>query len=85
MCLISATLTREAFAEMPISEIWGIGGRSAEKLNSLGIFTVQQFAAMPSASVRKLMTVTGQRTHAELLGVSCMPLTLAPIKNKPLP
>lgn len=69
---------REAFVEMPISEIWGVGGRNAEKLNALGIFTVQQFAAMPSASVRKLMTVTGQRTHAELLGVSCMPLTLAP-------
>ena len=73
---------REAFAVMPISEIWGIGGRSAEKLNGLGVFTVEQFAAMPSASVRKLMTVTGQRTHAELLGVSCMPLTLAPSEKQ---
>ena len=63
---------------MPISEIWGVGGRNSEKLNALGIFTVEQFAATPSATVRKLMTVTGQRTHAELLGVSCMPLTLAP-------
>ncbi|MCG2664084.1 Y-family DNA polymerase [Brevundimonas sp.] len=73
---------REAFSEMPISEIWGVGGRSADKLNGLGIFTVQQFAAMPSASVRKLMTVTGQRTHAELNGVSCMPLTMAPSQRQ---
>lgn len=73
---------REAFAEMPIGEIWGVGGRSAEKLNSLGIMTVQQFAAMPSASIRKLMTVTGQRTHAELNGLSCMPLTLAPSQRQ---
>lgn len=69
---------REAFHEMPIDEIWGIGGAGETKLNNLGIFTVEQFAALPSASVRKLMTVTGQRTHAELNGVSCMPLTLAP-------
>ncbi|WP_433949999.1 Y-family DNA polymerase [Brevundimonas bullata] len=69
---------REAFATMPIDEIWGVGGASQTKLNNLGIFTVEQFAALPSASVRKLMTVTGQRTHAELNGVSCMPLTLAP-------
>ncbi|MBB5773186.1 DNA polymerase V [Brevundimonas vesicularis] len=69
---------RKAFAQMPISEIWGVGGASQTKLNNQGIFTVEQFAALPSASVRKLMTVTGQRTHAELNGVSCMPLTLAP-------
>lgn len=67
-----------AFHEMPIDEIWGIGGASETKLNNLGIFTVEQFAALPSASIRKLMTVTGQRTHAELNGVSCMPLTMAP-------
>lgn len=69
---------RQAFSEMPISEIWGVGGASQTKLNNQGVFTVEQFAALPSASVRKLMTVTGQRTHAELKGVSCMPLTLAP-------
>ena len=73
---------RQAFEEMPISEIWGVGGASQTKLNNLGIHTVQQFAALPSASVRKLMTVTGQRTHAELNGVSCMPLTLAPDQKK---
>lgn len=69
---------REAFATMAINEIWGIGGASEAKLNNVGIFTVEQFAALPSASVRKLMTVTGQRTHAELKGVSCLPLALAP-------
>ncbi|MFN7107238.1 MAG: Y-family DNA polymerase [Brevundimonas sp.] len=69
---------RRAFEEMPIAEIWGVGGAAQAKLNNLGIFTVRQFAGMPSGTVRKLMTVTGQRTHAELNGVSCMPLTLAP-------
>lgn len=73
---------RQAFSEMPISEIWGVGGASQAKLNGLGIFTVDQFASLPSASIRKLMTVTGQRTHAELNGVSCMPLTLAPAKKQ---
>nr|WP_295187778.1 Y-family DNA polymerase [uncultured Brevundimonas sp.] len=73
---------REAFATMPIDEIWGVGGASQLKLNNLGIHTVEQFAALPSASVRKLMTVTGQRTHAELNGVSCLPLTLAPSQRQ---
>ena len=73
---------RQAFKEMPIDEIWGVGGASQLKLNNLGIHTVEQFAALPSASVRKLMTVTGQRTHAELNGVSCMPLTLAPSQRQ---
>lgn len=69
---------REAFASMPISEIWGVGRAHQTRLNDLGVVTVGQFAALPSASVRKLMTVTGQRTHAELNGLSCLPLTLAP-------
>lgn len=73
---------REGFAEMPIDEIWGVGGAAETKLNNIGIFTVGEFAAMPSASVRKLMTVTGQRTHAELNGLSCMPMTLAPPQRK---
>jgi DNA polymerase V len=71
-------IRREAFATMPIDEIWGVGRANQTKLNDLGIFTVEQFASLPSPSVRKLMTVTGQRTHAELNGVSCLPLTLAP-------
>lgn len=75
-------LRRQAFAEMPIDEIWGVGRAAQAKLNSLGIFTVGQFAALPSASVRKLMTVTGQRTHAELGGLSCMPLSLVPSQQK---
>ncbi len=73
---------REAFATMAINEIWGIGGASEAKLNNLGIFTVEQFAALPSANVRKLMTVMGQRTHAELNGVSCLPLALAPSQRQ---
>lgn len=73
---------RDAFATMPVSEIWGIGGAAQVKLNNLGVFTVDQFSAMPSGAVRKLMTVTGQRTHAELNGVSCLPLTLAPDQKK---
>lgn len=73
---------RQAFNEMPIDEIWGVGGASEAKLNALGVFTVEQFAALPSDAVRKLMTVVGQRTHAELNGVSCMPLTMAPSQRK---
>lgn len=72
-----AKIRAEAFEAMDISDIWGIGRASVTKLNNMGIFTVQQFTALPSGAVRKLMTVTGQRTHAELLGLSCMPMSEA--------
>src|SRR5690606_2402962 len=75
-------LRRRAFDAMPIDEVWGIGRAAQAKLNTLGVFTVGQFATLPSATVRKLLTVTGQRTHAELNGVSCLPLSLAPSQRK---
>jgi len=75
-------LRRQAFTEMPVDEIWGVGRAAQAKLNAQGIITVAQFAALPSASVRKMMTVTGQRTHAELNGLSCMPPSLAPTQRK---
>lgn len=80
--LSDETARHEAFRAMPISEVWGVGGASQTKLNALGVFTVEEFAAMPSSAVRKLMTVVGQRTHAELNGEPCMEMTLAPSEKQ---
>ena len=64
------------YERTPVDEVWGIGGRTADKLKALGITTIARFLAMPPREVRSLLTVVGARVQAELQGVSCLPLSL---------
>lgn len=63
-----------AMAITPIREIWGIGGRTREKLESMGVRTVLHFARLDSSFVRRRFGVVLERTHREINGVSCIPL-----------
>ena len=63
------------YERLPVSAVWGIGGRTTEKLAALGIDTVARFLAMPPRDARNLLTVVGARVQAELRGVSCLPLS----------
>jgi DNA polymerase V len=64
------------YERLPVSEVWGIGGRTTEKLAALGVDTVARFLAMPQRDARNLLTVVGARVQAELRGVSCLPLSM---------
>ena len=70
------------YQRLPVSEVWGIGGRTTEKLAALGIDTVARFLAMPDRKARDLLTVVGARVQAELRGVSCLPLTMVAATRK---
>jgi DNA polymerase V len=59
----------------PVSEVWGIGGKTAAKLAKAGIKTIADFVAMDTGAVRDMLTVTGARTHSELRGISCLHFT----------
>ncbi len=72
------------FERTSVDEVWGIGGRTADKLRALGITTIARFVAMPSREVRSLLTVVGTRVQAELAGVSCLPLSEAVPARKAL-
>ena len=72
------------YERTPVSEVWGIGGRTADKLTALGITTIARFAAMPPREVRSLLTVVGARVQMELQGVSCLLLSDAPPTRKGL-
>ncbi len=61
---------------MPAAEVWGIGGRTAEKLRKAGIVTIADFVAMDARMVRDMLNVVVARIQAELRGVFCIPLTL---------
>lgn len=69
---IRATL----YSKMPINEVWGIGGRTAERLEAAGISTVAEFVEIAPGQVREMLTVVGARIQSELRGVSCLPLSL---------
>ena len=56
----------------PIGDVWGIGWRSAPKLQSSGVKTAADFTAKPEARVLKHMGITGVRTWKELQGISCI-------------
>ena len=71
-----------AYLTAPLDEVWGIGRQSLRKLAGLGVTTVAGFIAMPREEVRGLLTVTGQRTHAELQGESCIPFHELPATRK---
>ena len=59
-----------------------MGRASVKKLAAIGVRTVADFVAMPADLVRDMLTVTGQRTHAELRGISCMPFSEMPASRK---
>ncbi|EKM99086.1 DUF4113 domain-containing protein [Acidocella sp. MX-AZ02] len=66
------------YANQTVSMVWGIGGKTVERLNRLGVVSIADFMRMTHEKVRELLTVTGARVQAELHGQSCLPLNLMP-------
>ena len=61
--------------DFPVRDIWGIGQRSAMKLNMLGIKTAYDFKMYPNDGlIQKILTKTGREIQEELRGVSCLPI-----------
>ncbi len=56
----------------PVSEVWGVGHRSAAKLAALNISTAWELAQFDIGTLRKTFGVTMERTARELRGVSCI-------------
>lgn len=70
----SADARAEAYPDIGLDDVWGMGRASVSKLADQGINDVASFVALPKDQVRDLLTVTGLRTHAELKGVLCHPM-----------
>ncbi|HBO3141097.1 TPA: DUF4113 domain-containing protein [Pseudomonas aeruginosa] len=56
----------------PVSEVWGVGHRSAAKLAALNITTAWDLAQFDIGTLRKTFGVTMERTARELGGISCI-------------
>jgi DNA polymerase V len=68
---------------VPVSEVWGIGSRTAVKLNQLGIRTVWDLASQPSKQIQAQFSVAVARTVMELNGIACLAIEeIAPDKQQ---
>jgi DNA polymerase V len=57
-----------------VNKIWGIGSRTAKKLNLMEIVTAYDLAVADAKHLRRMFNVNVERTIKELRGVSCLSL-----------
>lgn len=70
--------------KIDVREVWGIGRKSAQKLEAVGIRNALQLQQADDNWVRKHLTVTGWNTVLELRGVdACEFASLLPEEGKP--
>lgn len=59
---------------VPACDVWGVGRRTAARLHALDIHSALDLARADARHIRKLFSVTLERTLAELNGESCLEL-----------
>ena len=64
----------KALKWLSVEDIWGVGRRSAMKLNAAGVTKAIEFVQVPESWVRKNMTVTGVNLQRELKGIPSIDL-----------
>jgi len=66
------------FKKLPVSKIWGVGGRTAKRLSYLDIHSVYDLKRADPKYIRKQFNVNLERTIAELNGERCIELDIYP-------
>jgi len=73
--LVPAPATVEFLHSLPVGELWGVGGRTEERLAQAGIRTVEDLAHAPAAHLRRLLGEAGaQRLRALAWGEDPRPV-----------
>src|SRR5690554_435157 len=70
--LTSPVRQRKLMALIPVSEIWGIGRKLTQRLETLGIKTALQLADADPQWIKRNFSVVVERTVRELNGQSCL-------------
>lgn len=73
VCVIDTDDKRvKALKKLPLREVWGIGRKHFQKLDSIGIGTAWQFTQLNENWVQSNFNLPGVRTRKELLGIPCV-------------
>lgn len=70
------------FARTEVGEVWGVGGRTRDKLQAMGIRTVADLAHASPERIRRRFSVNLQRTVYELNGQPCFGLESSPVNKQ---
>lgn len=74
-CVIDTEAKRRRALELTaVREVWGIGRKSAAKLERMGVRTAWDFAGLQRDQVSRMMGITGEATWSELNGESVLRL-----------
>ena len=80
---LSRSDLNELFSGVEVGEVWGVGRRIRERLNGMGIETVQQLKDSSVSRIRSEFNVVLARTVAELNGEACLNIEeIAPPKQQ---
>lgn len=70
------------FAQIDVSEVWGVGRKHSKKLQSMGINTVLDLACSDPREMQKKFSIVMARTIYELQGISCIEIEHTPPSKK---
>lgn len=70
----NSTDTRAFMEKLPVNEIWGVAGRSAARLDTLGIQNAWQLRTANPKHLRRHFSVVMERLIYELRGENCISL-----------
>ncbi|MDO8989720.1 MAG: Y-family DNA polymerase [Sideroxyarcus sp.] len=80
---MSATELDALLASVEVGEVWGVGRRTAPKLQEIGIRTVLDLKRAPAKQLGARFSVVFERIVEELNGVACLELDdVAPAKQQ---
>jgi DNA polymerase V len=82
MALTNQEKIKQALAQVPVGDIWGIGKQYAKQCQRFKIETALDFAHAPAALIQREFTVVGQRIALELQGITCFELGAEPEPKK---
>lgn len=70
------------FAQIDVSEVWGVGRKHSKKLQAMGINTVLDLACAETREMQKRFSIVMARTIYELQGISCIEIEHTPPSKK---
>ena len=69
VCVLPKDKIEVALKDFAIADVWGIGRRTAPKLEANGIATALQFYETPEKHIQRWLKINGVRTWKELHGI----------------